>query len=332
MKWKILAFSAFLLAGCSNRDVFMPKKYETKTLKTGLLDNKEVKDYSKNSLTLRELQLNYDKNGQPYWKWVNYDLKGHKLNQFVKSSDDLAIYKNRVLLIKENRVVDFPYLVFDVEKKGNLLAVLFENNYYGIYDLNSKKFLFLDNGDETISARYLHAKPIFYKDLVLFPLLSGEVAVVDGKSFKYLRSIPVSDDKLNSSIIFMKVLGDSLIIASNNKVINFNPMFLFSYSYNIKHIVLFDGKVVVITIDGRVIFLDNKLKKLKTIDFKNADFLYPTICNGKLDLLSYNGYLVEIEKDYSYKILKLKNRFDKNYLIKMQGCKIYNADEVFEIE
>ena len=145
------------------------------------------------------------------------------------------------------------------------MAVVFENGKYGLYDLENKKMKFMFDGDSVLSVRYLHAEPLFYKDLILYPKLSGSVAVVELNSGKYIRSLDISQNQFNDNVIFLKIVNNQLFMATPSKLVLFNPSFLIDYKADIKHIIDYNGFIYIFTADGNIIKLDGNLKEIKKI-------------------------------------------------------------------
>ena len=328
---RLLFLIPFLILGCANKE-FSYKNAKEINLKSK--SNKEFIDYTKKAETFRTLRLKYVKKTSfiddgVRGEWVYYDEK-HKLGKFKKISKDLAVNGDKLLLVNEKKVIKLPFLVFLAKRDKNLIAIVFEDNSYGIYDLNKNKLVFFRKDSDVIASKYLSAFPIFYKDLILFPLLNGKIAVVDRNS-NFIRNIDISDDSIMDNIIYMDIVGDNLFIATPNKLVLFNPNFLIDYKESIKHIID-DGKnLYIFSVDGKVIKINSNLKKLKSVDFPFASFFKPTFCKGNIYTLTYSGYLIKLSKDLNYTVYKVNN-LNPAFPLKLKGCKIYNEDKVFFIE
>ena len=328
---RLIFLIPFLILGCADKE-FTYKKAKEINLKNK--SNKELIDYTKKAETFRELELKYVKKTSFIddgirGEWVYFDEE-HKLGKFKKISKDLAVNGDKLLLIKEKRVIKLPFLVYLAKRDKNLIAIVFENNSYGIYDLDKDKLLFFKKDSDVIASKYLGAFPIFYNDLILFPLLNGKVAVAD-RNGNFIKNIDISDESIIDNIIYMNIVKDNLFIATPNKLVLFNPHFLIDYKESIKHIID-DGKYLYIfSVDGKVIKMNSDLKKLKSVDFPFASFFKPTICKGNIYTLTYSGYLIKLSKDLNYSVYKVKN-LNPAFPLKLKGCKIYNEDKVFFIE
>lgn len=320
----LLIIPFLFFAGCSTK-VFEPKKVESKSLRVKSLD-KTLSAYTKNTLTFKSKRL-FSK------KALFYDEKGNSLGEFEKINNDLAINGQKLLVISTKKVFKLPNLIFSATKKENLVAVVFENGKYGLFDTDSEKMKFVYDSDLALSVKYLHSQPLFYRDLILYPLLNGNIAVVDAKEGKFIRYLNISQQQFNNNVIFLKIVNNQLFMATPTKLILFNPSFLIDYKADIKHIIDYKGFIYVFTTDGKIVKLDSNLKELKKVNLPFASFFAPTICKGNIYTVEKEGYLIKITPNLKITVYK-GNSFDTDSFseLKLKGCKIYNDDKVFMIE
>ena len=337
MKYRLILLAGFIFfAGCSSK-VYEPEKTQPLKLHSKDISN-NLSEYTKNTLTFSTLKLKYVKkkglldDGIRVVK-VYYDAKGHYLGKFTKINKDLAVNGNRLLVISSKKVYKLPYLIYSATKKDGLVAVVFENGKYGLYDLKNSNMKFTFDGDSVISVKYMHASPLFYKDLILYPMLSGNVAVVDAVNDKYIRTLNISQNQFNDNVIFLKIVNNQLFMATPSRLILFNPQFLIDYSADIKHIIDYKGYLYIFTNDGHIIKLDSNLKEIKKIKLPYASFFAPSVCNGYIWTVERGGYLIRISPDLNITVYT-GNDFDTTSagMLKLQGCKIYNDNKVFMIE
>ena len=324
----------FIFSGCGTK-VFEPKEVENKKL-NDITINKNLEEYTAKNLTFSTLKLKYTKkqnfldDGIRVFK-IYYDKNNKKLGKFIKINDDLAVNGNKLFVISINKVYTLPYLIFSATKNKNLVALVFENGKYGIFDLNEKRLKALYDSDESLSVRYLHSSPIFYKDLVLFPLLNGSVAVVDLNKFSYIRTLNISNEPFNDNVIYLKIVDNKLFMATPSKIILFNPNFLIDYKAEIKHIIDFDNFIYLFTIDGEIIKLSLDLKEIKKVKLPYASFFTPSLCNKNIWSVEKKGYLLKITPNLKITAYK-GNKFHTFSMLKIDKCKIYNENKIFLIE
>ena len=323
-----------LFAGCAT------KEFSDKSAKKIDLNSKTkasiLEDYTKKALTFKKLELKYVKptsfiDDGVRGEWVNYDENNKKLGKFKKIDKNLAAYADEIMILKTKKIIKLPYLVFNATKNGNLIAIIFENNAYGIYDLDKDKLVFYKKDDDVIAAKYLGERALFYNDLILFPLLNGKIAVVDTNSMKFIRNIDISDDFIIDNVIYANIVDNNLLMATPKRLVLFNPNFLIDYKDSIKHVIDLDGYVYVFNNEGKVIKFDKNLKKIKEVEFPFASFFAPSICKGNIYTITYSGYLIKLTPKLSATIYKTE-QFNTAFPLKIKGCKIYNQDKVFFIE
>jgi hypothetical protein len=319
---KYLLIAALLFAGCSSKH-FEPKKVYDKNLPETSQD-KKLAEYTYKHLSFVKTR-GFFKEKKEY-----FDENGKSLGEFIKINDDLAVNGNKLLIISQKKVLTMPHLIYSATKNNNLIAIVFENNSYGIYDLNKNELVFKNSDDTMLEARYIHASPVFYNDLVLFPLLNGNVAVVDASNNKFIRNLIISQKNINDNVIFLKIVNERLFMATPHGLVLFNPNFLIHYNDDIKYVINNGDYLYVFTIDGRIVKLNMDLKKLKEIKLPYASFSLPSVCSGKIYTVEHENYLIEIDKNLNYKIYD--GDFDTDEPLKIQGCKIYNKHKVYTIE
>jgi len=336
MRYLYIIIPLLFTAGCSYKR-FEPAKVEKKVLKSSE-HYESLDDYTQNGLTFSELKIKevpkkslLDDGVEV--KRINLDENENILGKFVKINKNLGAYGKEIYLIDENKTYTLPYAVYSATQNGSTLAVVFENGKYGLYDTANQKMSAVFDGDGVLSTRHLHASPVFYNDLVLFPLLSGNVAVVDTAEGKYLKTLNISQNQFNDNVIYLKIVNNHLFMATPSKLVLFNPKFLIDYEADIKHIIDYDGFIYIFTTDGNIIKLDENLKEIKKVKLPYASFFAPSVCKGNIWSVEREGYLLKISPDLNVTVYG-GNRFDtlSDGELKMEGCKIYNNNKVFMIE
>jgi len=335
MRYLALAF-LLVFTGCTTK-YFEPKKTENKKLKN-TTRYETLSDYTKNDITFSELVLKEVKKENILddglrVKKIYLDENLKPLGGFVKINDDIAVNADRLLVISQKKVYKLPFVIYSATKNASEVAVVFENGRYGVYDLDKKAMKYIFEGDEVLSVRHLHADPMFYKDLLLFPLLSGNIAVVDNIKGSFIRYLNISQKQFNDNVIFLKIVNNQLFMATPSKLVLFNPSFLIDYKADIKHIIDYDGFLYIFTADGYIIKLDSNLKEIKKVKLPYASFFAPSVCNKNIWTVESEGYLLKITPELNVTVYKGTNFSTKsNSQLKIKGCKIYNDDKVFMIE
>ena len=323
MRYFLFLIPVFLFLGCANKE-FEPKNPISRELP--YKNHKTLYDYTKTTETFKTSKFNFG-----FGKTIFYDEKGHKLGKFKKIAKNLASYDEKLLIIDENKTIKMPYMIYSATQNKDKIALVFENNAYGLYSLKQHKMIFFQKGGDAIAAQYLGASPVFYQGLILYPLLNGNIAVIDAKTDNFIRNIDISNETIIDNIIFLKIVNNNLFMATPKKIVLFNPNFLITYKDEIKHIISYKNNLYIFNVEGKIIKLDSNLKKLKEKNLPFADFFAPGICRGNIYTVTSNGYLLKITPDLNISVYKT-DQFDTSEPLRIKGCKIYNQDKVFFIE
>ena len=257
-------------------------------------------------------------------------LPTHKVlpKGFVAIDKDIA--KNGYILRVDNKNITYPKLIVTAKKRDNLLAILFGDNHFELYNLDTNKTIASAKFGDFLASRKFIAQPYFYKDLLLIPTLDGKVAIFDLKQNKVIKNIVVSDKDYFNNIIYLGVSNDTLIMASRDKIIVISPNFKTEKKYNIKHILVDDKYIYLFTFEGDVKKLNFVLKPIKEVSFKYANIIYPMFYNNKIYFLSRGdkSFLISIDKNLSSnKIIPIKVYVDDDKCYK--DMPIYLKTNVF---
>jgi len=236
----------------------------------------------------------------------------NKLPQgFVAIDNELA--KNGSILLVNGKKIKFNSLIVTAKKRNNLIAILFGDNHFELYDLNKEKSIVNVTLGDVLALRKFVAQPYFYKDLLLIPSLNGKLVIFDLRIDKVIKSIVVSQKDYFNNIIYLDVKNDNLIVATRDRVLVISPNMVFSKEYNIKHILVDNNNIYVFTIEGDVIKLNFELKELVHKEFKYANIIFPMFYNNKIYFLTRgdHSFLIVLDKklkDYQVIPLKDENR------------------------
>ena len=277
-----------LFTGCSLREYYKPDKkhFVDKEISVDKELNSEIKYFNKDVATLKNGEVLPTKQKLP--------------DGFVALDNNLA--KKGYILRVGDREITFDTLIMTATQNKNLVAILFGDNHFELYDLKQNKSIASANFGEFLATRKFIAKPYFYKDLLLIPTLNGKMIVFDIKSKKIIRSVVVTQKDYFNNIIYLGVKKDSLIVASRDNILVITPNMIFNKPYNIKHVLVSDYNIYLFTIEGDVIKLNLVLKPLKKVSFKYANIIAPTFV-GKYIYFVENGddsYLIRMNKNLEH--------------------------------
>jgi len=292
MKKYSLLVLLILFLGCSSREYFTPTKQELLYSLPLEASTNHILDTTASVATTR--------------KYIVLPSKRKLPPHFIAIDDVLS--KNGNVLRVNNENIKFDSLIVTAKKRGNLIAILFGDNHFELYDYHQHKTIFKDTFGDILVLRKFIAQPTFYKDLLLIGTLDGKLVVFDLKANKEIRSVVVSNKDYFNNIIYLAIKGDNLVVASRDHIIVIAPGMIFDKVYDIKHVISTDKNIFVFTISGDVIKLNFELKELARRVFKYADIIAPMVYKNALYFLSRGdeSYLIQtnlnLTKDYVYPI------------------------------
>ena len=184
----------------------------------------------------------------------------------------------------------------------NKLAVLFYDNEIALYNLDTKKMLFEDQGGRSVAVNMKVVNPYFLNDLVLFPTLDGKIVIVSIKHKKRLRTVLVSSEDNFNNIIYFNFIDDKIISATGYKILSLSQQKI-RKKYEIRDVVCDGDEIYISTKQGEIISLSKNLDVIKKIKFPFAHFLGMINNNDKLYLLEKEGYMIVVnKKDFTYNV------------------------------
>ena len=322
MKNSLFLILFLLFSGCATKDYYKPDR---KFLEEGNITlektlSSEIEFFTKKSATL--------KNGEliPQKKSIK---KG-----FVSINNNLG-KKGSILLVNNKKEIPFQKLIVTATKKGNLIAVLFVDNSFKLFDLEKNSSIFEYKFSDSLGLRKFIATPLFYKDLLVIPTLNGKLAIFDLKELKLIRTIVIAKKDYFNNLIFLEVKNDNLIASTRGNLFVISPTNVFEKSFNIKHILVKDNNIFIFTNEGDIKKFDFHLKELNSISFKYANIISPIFVGDSLFFVENgNGsYLIKTDKNLStkkvYKLvsenLSEVNTFAKNGIL-------YIGDEYIDLK
>jgi hypothetical protein len=165
--------------------------------------------------------------------------------------------------------------------------------------------------------------------LIVYPTLDGRLVIVDSSHFRVIRDIVVSSKPYFNNVIFMDVLDNRLVAATQNRVISIDPKSVSFMNVGVKDIIFLGERVFVFTKDGRIILANSALKRLKERKFKFANF--STAIYGQfIYVIEKNGYLIATDKDLiTTNVYKLPNAIDN--LMFTTNDTLYYGDKYFKL-
>jgi hypothetical protein len=322
MRIFIYALVALFIIGCGNETFKITKDMkEDKDIKFYKQLPSEIKSYDKEFITLKNGQY-IDKNG----------LSEKSLEEgYSIISTDLEKKYN---ILKINNIdTKFESMIVTASKKDNLVAIIFADNHFELYNIDKNKTVIKNKFDRVYGVSNNIAKPIFYNNLLIVPTLNGKLSVYDIEKMKYVTDIVVSNKEFFSNIIYFDIKNDYLIAASKDSIISRGTNFVDKYNINIKSVVSDEKHLYIFTTSGKILKMEFNLKKVKEKEFKFINFISPFIYKDRLFFgeNSNFSYLFSVDKnleDVKYNYVNISLSED----IKFLGDKLYYFNEYVDLK
>lgn len=320
MKTLLLTLSALLvLTSCAGKKYFEPEDTESYKGEVLSIDD-DIQTFNRNGATLE--------NGHFL---SSYGVSNYTLPEgfeFINQVNNTVIAtNNKDKLMLNDDIIEINDVVVAASVENNNVALVFSNNTIALYNLLEKKIVFKEYFKESSANDIRITNPLFMNNLILFPTLDGKIIVVSKEEKKSIKTIVVDPDSTFNNIIFLNVVNDTLIAATNNKIIAVGTGNVTVKSYEIRDVVTSEKNIYVGTIDGQLIKLDLALNELASKKYKFAKF-YAIAFADALYALESQGFLIKVdenfEKDVVYdfsfneeaKVITIGNKiyFEDNYL------------------
>lgn len=272
--------------------------------------------------------------------------KGCESVKLVRTSlVDESAFSNATCSIKEENTaceqdeIEIPTTIcaLSASVKGNLLALIGNDNSTTIIDLNTKAQKFSQKGSSVLAVNELIAAPLFLESLVVFPTLDGRLLIVSTKSFAPERNIIISSDKFFNNVIFLEGDEDRIFAATPKKLISIISGQEFSYLASIKDARFYQGYLYMLTLDGLLAQLDHTLRIVNSEKFAYAKLEGMSMAGDRLYTFeSHGGYVIALGlSDFSHKVYRTQDSFGRppaNKLNFYSGNIFYYNRYYFDLE
>ena len=306
-------FIIFVFNACSGKKYFEPEELskglnlEKNSIKSDIKSMNKIGATLEDGKFITKLGVSEDKLKEGF--------------DFINLTDDQKIIAtnnlDKILIDKIEITTSNPVVAASlVEDK---LAILYSNNSIELVDVNTNKTLFKEYFSLSLANDTRVTNPYFMGSLVLFPTLNGRLVIVSLVSNEIVRNIAIDPDNEFNNIIALGFVdgGESLVVASSNKIVSISPKEVFTKEYNIRDVIFKDNYIYLANIEGEIFKLNSSLEELSSVKFKYAKF-FALAFGTSLYALESQGYLI-----------KLDENLDKNEIYRF---KFDNKQRVIAIE
>jgi len=323
LKITLITFTLLtIFVGCSSKQYFEPKNISGSYNENKKEVPSEIKTFNADGATLKN------------YKFITFDgvsknilPSGYKFLNKVDGKILASNKKGNLLIDTKNNIIFFKQNIIAASIRDNLVALVFEDNSFAIYDLENKKFKFKEYSKISFTNNIKIANPIFLDDIVLFPSLNGKLVIANSNTFKLVKTISIDPDNQINNVIYLKVIGNTMVAATSNKILILgNDMFSVK-SYSINNVVSDDKYIYISTIEGNLVKLNLSLDELASKKFKFAKFY--TLGVGKsLYALESQGYLIKIDKNFKSSIVYNFSFDESSKVIAIENMLYFNNSSI----
>ncbi|MEA3227729.1 MAG: hypothetical protein U9P38_01520, partial [Campylobacterota bacterium] len=204
------------------------------------------------------------------------------------------------------------------------LAVLFADNEMSLYNIDTKELLFKEQGAQSLTTDSRIVAPYFMNELVIFATLDGKIVIVNSKLKKSLRTIIVSSQNNFNNIIYLNIIDNKIIAATNTKIMSLAQKEI-RVKYEMRNIIYDGNSIFITTKQGEVIALNPNLDLITKTKFPFAHFLAVIADEDKLYLLEKEGYMIVLDKKNMKEFTVHEIDIDDGYIF--LGDKVFYIDD-----
>ncbi len=313
--------AVYIFSGCSSKKYFEPKETSSFDSQSTYVSS-EIVSINKDGATLEDLRVINKSGISSYYLPKGYSFL-NAVDTHIISSDKMGN------LLLNKKIINFDQNVVAASVRKNLLSLIFDNNTIAIYDISTNKFKIKEKLEASILNDTRIANPIFLDNTVIFPTLNGKIILVSTETNKNIKTINVDPSNDINNIIFLQTISDTMIVATQNKILSISDDAFNMKDYEINDIIAAEGYLYISTLDGKLIKLSLDLEEIASRKFKFAK-IYSLAFGTSLYALESQGYLIKLDSD----LIKTKVYdfdFDKTSKTLCIGDTLYLKDEYIKL-
>ena len=261
-------FILFLFQGCSSKQYYTPEESSIFVIdKTIITTPSYIASLNANGATTKDSRI-----------INNFGISEFKLHnsfEYINNTDKGIISANKtgdIFISDTNTTINFRTNVIAAALQDNLLAVIFSDNSYGVYDINENKFKMKEYLEPSFINDTRITMPVILNKIILFPTLDGKIVIVEKENFRISRTLLIDSQNDIKNIILLKTIGDTLVTASQNKIVSLNKGKYTTKELIIQNYIVDDEYIYLALLDGTVAKLDFDLNIVASKKFKFAKF------------------------------------------------------------
>jgi len=166
-----------------------------------------------------------------------------------------------------------------------------------MYDKTSRAVLFKSKQKLSHSVSSDFAKPLFFDDILVYPTLDGKIMIVDSEKKRELREFIISSEKFFNNVIYLERVGQKIIAATKHNLLLITPQNTYEYKASINAVKATENGIYIVTVDGRVVELDDMLESKNERKFPFAGLISVNLKGDTLYMVERSGYLIKTDKN-----------------------------------
>ena len=322
--FSIILIILLTITGCASKKYFEPKHAAQNNNIPQSIPSKIVA-FNRTGATLGNGQTITEHNISNYKLPFGYEFINNSPNGIIATDN-----KNQIIIGNKSNSINVGGIIVAATLKNSILAMVYSNNSYALYDIKKKKYLLKEYLTPSLINDTRITNPIFMENLVILPTLNGKLIVLNLEKNSVIKTITIDSNNQFNNIIYLKILKNKLITATAHKIVVISSNKVINKEYEISDILTNDNNIYIATIDGTLIKLDINLMEIEKKKYKFARF-YALAFGKSLYALESQGFLVKIgnnfKTDYIYKL-----SIDKEDKIIALQNKIYFGNKFIEVE
>lgn len=195
------------------------------------------------------------------------------------------------------------------------IAYLLQGNRFGLYDPFQNKITYQKEfpGGDTVDTRL--ANPIVTNNFLALPTLDGKLILINMHTPSEPGVITVGKNKSYGNIIFAKTVGNSMILATPNRLLSIAPGQKRELNVKVADLTIKNGIIYLLTRDGKIEKLTTNLESIASRKFQYADFVTVGYLNGKVYAFAKSGTLIVLDDNLQkYKLYSIGSARKYSYI------------------
>ncbi|PSM52318.1 putative beta-barrel assembly machinery complex lipoprotein BamB [Campylobacter blaseri] len=312
----IVIFS-IILAGCSKREYFSPKKEDIKSK----VAYEEKLPQSIEYITLNGITL---KDGTVLTNdgFLN-GIKLEKNEKFLGRYGDKIVYSNlngelKIIDTNGNLVFEkkFPFQIVSASISGNDLALVCADNSFYRISLSSKNIILYEKLEDVYAIDSRIAAPLFIEDIIIYPSLNGRLMIVHKDANRVIQDSFISTEPFFNNIIYLDSINHKIFVATNTNLVLITTSGNKRILEDIKIIFRYQDRIYLFRKDGVIKVFDLDLNEIANNKFKFAIYTNAAISGNSLYIFEKMGYVIKTDLNLQNpEIFKLSDEISKKSFV-----------------